>query len=71
VTTDDLWAAGLERPREPRAAGAVMTEAARRKWCVATDRTRKSARKACHARPVRVWASLVYGVPAVPREPGR
>jgi hypothetical protein len=58
-TTDEVWQA-VEAPAEPRAMGAVMCEAARRGLAEATDRTRRSCRVACHARPVRVWRSLVY-----------
>lgn len=57
-TTDDLWA-HVEQPREPRAMGAVMRVARLAKWCEASDRTVKSARVACHARPLRVWKSLL------------
>ncbi len=62
ITTDDLWRV-LERPDdlEPRAAGAVMRRAVREGLIERTDRTRKSARVACHRRDLRVWRSLVYG----------
>jgi hypothetical protein len=59
-TTDDLWA-HVEPPREPRAMGAVMRIARLAKWCEATTLTKKSARVACHARPLRVWKSLLRG----------
>lgn len=59
-TTDDLWEAGLPRPREPRALGAVMNDAARRRYVKATKRYQQSNRRACHARPVRVWRSMVH-----------
>lgn len=58
-TTDDLWEAGLPSPREPRALGAVMREAARLGICEATGEYRRSERAACHTRPIRVWKSLV------------
>lgn len=57
-TTDHLWA-HVEMPREPRAMGAVMRVARLAKWCEATDRTVKSARVRCHARPLRIWQSLL------------
>lgn len=62
LTTDDLWRV-LERPDdlEPRAAGAVMRRAVRAGLIERTDRTRKSARVACHRRDLRVWRSLRYG----------
>jgi hypothetical protein len=36
-----------------------MRQAARLGYVRATDRYTPSARPACHARPVRVWASLI------------
>jgi hypothetical protein len=58
-TTDDVWEMLDLRPREPRALGAMMREAASRRIVSATDRYRNSERPACHARPVRVWRSEV------------
>lgn len=60
-TTDDVWDLLDSAPPEPRALGAVMREQARAGLIVATDRTQKSRRVECHARPVRVWRSLVHG----------
>ena len=59
-TTDDLWGAGLEKPLEPRAMGALMRWAPLAGVAMATDRTRKSAQVSNHARPVRVWHSLLW-----------
>lgn len=61
VTTDDVWDhIGHDyTTHEPRALGAVMKKAAGLGYVQATDRYRPSARPACHARPVRVWASLI------------
>lgn len=56
-TTDDLWARGLDQPREPRALGAVMREAQRAGVCRPTDRYRRSNRVECHTRPLRVWVA--------------
>lgn len=53
--------AGHEPLAEPRAMGAVMRRAAARGICEATSETRRSTRAACHARPVRVWRSLLWG----------
>ena len=60
-TTDDVWAeiGHAHSTHEPRALGAVMKRAASLGYVEATDRYRPSARAACHARPVRVWASLI------------
>jgi len=58
-TTDSVWQAcadrGVTPPREPRALGAIMVEAARSGVVAATDRYVASRRVACHARPIRVW----------------
>ena len=63
LTTDDVWqalnCAGVDVPHEPRALGAVMQSAARQNVIAATDRVRQSQRPECHARPVRIWRSLV------------
>jgi hypothetical protein len=58
-TTDDVWEALEWAPPEPRALGAVMMRARLRGWCEPTDRTVQSYRRECHARPIRVWRSLL------------
>ena len=60
-TTDDVWAAlGSEITiAEPRAMGAVMRMAARDGICITTRHYTNSTRRMCHARPLRVWQSLV------------
>lgn len=64
-TTDDVWADMLlvdefAVTHEPRAMGAVLRRAVKEGVCVATPRYQPSVRVECHARPVRVWRSLVY-----------
>lgn len=63
-TTDDVWEYlsdnDVELPHEVRAMGPLMSSAAKQGWIVATDRYRNSTRVACHARPVRIWASLIF-----------
>lgn len=61
ITTDDIWSTVGEvaATHEPRALGAVMRQAARLGYVRASDRYVPSARAACHARPVRVWESLI------------
>jgi hypothetical protein len=58
-TTDAVTAVlqhwGIPEPHEPRALGAVMQTAARRKWCVPTDRMQKSIDVTCHQRKKQVW----------------
>lgn len=61
-TTDDVWEAlahsDITTP-EPRAMGAVMRMAAKDDVCKATEHYTNSKRRMCHARPLRVWQSLV------------
>jgi hypothetical protein len=47
---------------EPRAWGAVMKMAERRGWIEATPDFRQSPKRVCHARPKRVWKSLLFKV---------
>jgi hypothetical protein len=60
-TTDDMWDAlqHIDAPHEPRAMGAVMVQAARRKIIIKTDRVQNSRRIECHARPIAIWQSLL------------
>ena len=63
LTSDDVWRVLGEddaTTHEPRALGAMLKKAAGEGWITATDSYRPSARAACHARPVRVWRSLIY-----------
>lgn len=52
-TTDDLWDAGLAKPREPRALGPVMTRAAKLGLIRKTGEYRKSRYR--NAAPLPVW----------------
>lgn len=61
-TTDDVWDAlhpHEPNTHEPRAMGAAMRRAAKEGWVKATSGYQPSARPSCHARPVRVWGSLI------------
>jgi hypothetical protein len=64
-TTDDVWELMHQRlnpmPHEPRAIGAMMTNAAKRGLITPTDRYTPSARPECHRRPVKIWKSLKTG----------
>lgn len=62
--TDDLWSAGLPEPRSPRALGAVLQAAARKRW-MEEQRTpagniaaRPSARS--NGQLKRVWKSNLF-----------
>ena len=54
-TTDDLWDAGLIKPREPRALGPVMRRAAKRGLISTTGEFRKSRYRNCA--PLPVWTA--------------
>jgi hypothetical protein len=60
-TSDDVWAmlADSVTTHEPRALGFVLKRAASLGYCEATDAWVQSARPDCHARPIRVWRSLL------------
>lgn len=58
-TSDDLWALGLPKPREPRALGPIMMRAVKNGYIKDSGRMKQSAQKGCHARPMRVWLSLI------------
>ncbi len=60
LCSDDVWATGLEKPREARALGAVFQWARREGMIVRTSQFRQSAQVGCHAMDVRVWQSLIY-----------
>lgn len=69
--TDDLERIRRERngPTTPenRAMGPLMNSARRLGYCVATDRWVASSQRINHCRFMRVWYSLIYVGPKVPR----
>jgi hypothetical protein len=48
----------VDRPREPRAWGALMRALSRLKLCQKTDRTKDSNLKHNHGRPMAIWRKL-------------
>jgi hypothetical protein len=58
-TSDDVWALldarNVPAPREPRALGAVMRQAARDGLLEASGEYVQSERSECHNRPVAIW----------------
>jgi hypothetical protein len=57
-TTDDLWL--LISPfEEPRIMGALMRTSHVEGLCEPTTRTLNSSRRTCHARPLRIWRSMI------------
>lgn len=59
-TSDAVWELGLPKPREARALGPIMRWAESERLIEATDRVQETAQVNCHARPIRVWRSLVF-----------
>jgi hypothetical protein len=55
---EDLWKAGLDKPREPRAIGPLFMRAAR-EGLIEYAGTERSVSKARHAGSASVWRSLV------------
>jgi predicted neuraminidase len=47
-------------PREPRALGPVMMRAKKEGWIEPLDQWIQNPEPQAHARPVRLWASLIY-----------
>lgn len=59
LIANDIWTL-VERPREPRATGAVMQAARRAELIEPTDSYVPVPSRKSHAAPVRVWRSLIY-----------
>jgi hypothetical protein len=59
-TSDDVWSAANVKVREPRVMGAVMRRMRVDGWAEPLDTTSQGYRPVNHARPQRVWRSLVY-----------
>ena len=59
-TADDVWEAGLQRPREPRALGPVMKRAQGLGYCEFSGQYVLSRQPKCHAHPRQVWRSLIH-----------
>ena len=59
LTTDDIWATGLEAPPEPRALGNVLKRAAAMGLIERTGRFRTTKRASRHGAPLAVWRSLM------------
>lgn len=61
LIADDVWGLLGEAPIEPRVMGPIMLSAQKKGWIEGTPDTREGTRGVNHARPQRVWRSLVYG----------
>lgn len=63
-TSEDVWKLAFAYniyPTEPRVMGALLRYASAQKWCKATKSWKTSTMVSCHARPMRVWRSLIGG----------
>jgi hypothetical protein len=58
LTSDDIWAAVEQPPREPRMIGNALRRAQSAGLIEPTDEHRRSQRQLNHTRPVLVWRSL-------------
>lgn len=58
-TSDDVWARLPAQPKDGRAMGAVARVALNSGWCIATGAYQQTGRARAHARPIRVYRSLV------------
>lgn len=58
-TSDDIWAAGLSRPKNSKALGPVLTSVARAGVIEATGDFRQTTQASRNGAPVRVWRSLI------------
>jgi hypothetical protein len=57
---DQLWEAGLPKPKEARALGAVMARGNREKIIKKTGRVGPTTQPESHKTDVTVWESLIY-----------
>jgi len=60
VTSDDVWAEGLEHPREARALGPVFKRAQAMGLVEPTEMFVLTTQTKRHRAPIRVWKSRIY-----------
>jgi hypothetical protein len=61
VTSDDVWAEGLEHPREARALGPVFKRAQSMGLVEPTEMFVLTSQVKRHRAPIRVWKSCLFG----------
>lgn len=61
VTSDDVWAEGLEHPREARALGPVFKRAQAMGLVEPTEMFVLTTQTKRHRAPIRVWKSCLFG----------
>jgi hypothetical protein len=59
---DQIWEAGLPKPEEARALGAVMTRGKKEKIIRKTGRVGATTQPESHNTDVTIWESLIYKV---------
>lgn len=62
-TPDDIWATGLQKPKEARALGPVMARARKEKLIEKTGRVQPTTQPESHGTDITVWRSLIYTKP--------
>jgi hypothetical protein len=60
LTSEDVWESGLEKPRNPRAMGPMMTRAKKRGYIISSNPVRYKPSKLRHMAPLKVWISQVF-----------
>lgn len=60
VTADDLWASGLPKPAEPRAAGPIFMWGKKKLLIENSGQMMLTAQASGHRHPQAVWRSLVW-----------
>lgn len=61
-TPDDIWEAGLEKPIEARALGAVMRRAKQEGLIEKTGRVKPTTQQESHGTDVTIWRSKIYNL---------
>ncbi|MEY8712501.1 hypothetical protein [Mangrovibacter phragmitis] len=61
-TPDDIWEAGLEKPIEARALGAVMRRAKQEGLIEKTGRVQPTTQQESHGTDVTIWRSNIYNL---------
>ncbi|MEE4717850.1 hypothetical protein V2K69_17615 [Pseudomonas alliivorans] len=59
-TSDDIWAAGLQKPEEARALGGVMRKARIRGVIEKTGRSQCTTQPESHGADINIWMSKIY-----------
>lgn len=58
-TADDIWSAGLEKPREPRVLGPVLRKISKEGLIRKSTIYKESRRNTRHGAPIVIWISKI------------